>query len=455
MIALFLSLYLSFGITSFGMPAPQVANQAPQAANQPDQSYAFVNVSVIPMTGEGLLRGHTVIVQGDRIVDLGLPSQVSVPEGAERIDGTGRFLLPGLAEMHGHIPPPTQPDSEIENVLFLYVANGITTVRGMLGYENQLDLKERAVRGEIVSPNLYLAGPSFSANSISSPEEAERRVRKQASEGWDLLKIHPGLTRDEFDAVARTARETGMRFGGHVPADVGIAHALDEGQETFDHLDGYETYVVDDTGNVDENLLREIVRRTVEAGAWVVPTMELWETILGANDLHELISFPELRYTAPAQVRSWTQAYEGRVANPSYDAGVAARAAASRLRILSALYEGGVRVLMGTDAPQQFSVPGFSLHREMRTMEEAGMSRYEVLKSGTWNVGAYFANEDTFGTIQPGARADLLLLEANPLDDLSNVSRRVGVMVRGRWLGEEAIQERLAEIASSYGSGTE
>jgi imidazolonepropionase-like amidohydrolase len=110
---------------------------------------------------------------------------------------------------------------------------------------------------------------------------------------------------------------------------------------------------------------------------------------------------------------------------------------------------------MGTDAPQQFSVPGFSLHREMKTMEEAGMSRYEVLKSGTWNVGAYFANEDTFGTVEPGARADLLLLEANPLDDLSNVSRRAAVMVRGRWLGEEAIQERLAEIASSYGNGTE
>ncbi len=427
---------------------------AQQPATDESAAVAFVNVTVLPMDGERVLAGHTVVVRGDRIVAVGPADVVEAPEGALVVDGGGKYLLPGLAEMHGHVPPPDAPAAITEAVLFLYVANGITTVRGMLGAPGQLDLRERANAGEIVAPTLYLAGPSFNAGSVDSPEQAVEMVRRQKTEGWNLLKVHPGPTLEEYDAMARTAHEEGIRFGGHVPADVGLMHALEMGQETFDHLDGYVEYLATiNEAAVDEAALADVVRRTREAGAWVVPTMALWETLYGTADLETLTGYPELQYMPPAMVAQWTGQHERRLSNPQRDAEAARRVIEARMRVLKALSDGGVGILMGTDAPQQFSVPGFSLHRELRRMVDAGMTPYEILKSGTYNVGRYFENEDAFGTVAEGQRADLLLLAANPLDDVAHVQQRAGVMVRGRWLPEDQIQARLAEIAASYRQG--
>ena len=415
---------------------------------------AFTGVTLVPMDSERLVENQTVVVQGDRIVTVGNADEVEVPEGALVIDGSGKFLMPGLAEMHGHIPPPNAPQAFTESVLFLYVANGITTVRGMLGWPNQLDLRAKANAGDIVSPTLYLAGPSFNGNSINSPEEAIEKVRQQKEEGWDLLKVHPGLTLEEYDAMARTANELDIRFGGHVPAEVGLLHALEMNQETFDHLDGYVEYL--NTINemeVDEAALADIVRRSKEAGAWVVPTMALWELIYGTIDLETVQGYDELQYMPPDQVQQWVNMHQQRLSSADRDPIAAQRVIDARMEVLRALNEGDVPILMGTDAPQQFSVPGFSLHRELKRMEAAGMTPYEIIESGTSNVGRYFAASDDFGTIAEGQRADLLLVNANPLDDVAHISERTGVMVRGRWLSEDDIQARLAEIASGYANG--
>jgi imidazolonepropionase-like amidohydrolase len=423
----------------------------PSADTSPaDTTFAFVHAAVVPMDQERVLPDHTVLVRGDRIVEVGPSNEISVPEDAHVVEARGMYLMPGLAEMHGHIPPPDAPARHIESVLFLYVANGITTVRGMLGYPGQLDLKARADRGEIVGPNLYLAGPSFSGNSVSSPEQAGERVRQQAAEGWDLLKVHPGLSLAEYDAMARAAREANMRFGGHVPEEVGLVHAIEMGQETFDHLDGYEAHLGTLERSIDEAQLAEIVEKTRAAGAWVVPTMVLWETLYGAVDLAALQALPELRYAPPQHVRQWVEAHRQRLASPQHNEMMAAEAIAARMRILEALHDGGVGVLMGTDAPQQFSVPGFSLHREMARMAEAGMTPYDVLVTGTRNVGTYFASEDSFGTVAPGQRADLLFLRANPLESTANVAALEGVMVRGRWLPRTEIDSRLEAVAAGY-----
>lgn len=414
------------------------------------QITAFVDVTVVPMDADRILTNYTVLVEGDRIIAVGPNDEVMIPSGARRIDGTAKYLMPGLAEMHGHIPPPSEPDSEIENVLFLYVANGITTVRGMLGYPGQLALKERALTGDLLSPTLYLAGPSFSGDSIDSPEAAVRRVQKQKQENWDLLKIHPGLTLDEYDAMARTARELDIDFGGHVPVDVGIEHAIEMGQRTFDHLDGYVDFVHGAEGPVDRVMLGAIIRKTRDAGAWVVPTMVLWEIVLGVANLDEMRLWPELKYVSRRTVAGWVRAFENRSSGVQFDRTASLNTARARMEILSSMNAAGVHILMGTDAPQQFSVPGFSLHREIDKMTEAGMSPYEVLRSGTFNVGEYFSDKDGFGTIAVGKRADMILVDGNPLESVLNISRRSGVMVRGQWLSEELIQRKLAEVAASY-----
>lgn len=418
------------------------------AASAANGVTAFTDVTVLPMDGERTLPGHTVVVRGERIVAVGPSSEVVVPEGATVVDGAGKYLMPGLAEMHGHMP-----GGELEEiVMFLYVANGITTVRGMLGQDQHLALRARANSGQIVAPTLYMAGPSFNGNSVSSPEQAEAKVRQQKDEGWDLLKIHPGLTMAEYDAMANTAHEVGIRFGGHVPAEVGLRHAIEMGQETFDHLDGYIEYLDAFDKPIDPERLDEIVRLTREAGAAVVPTMVLWDVgIIGMGETEDLMAMPELRYWPDEGTENWRQRQANRAADRRQNAERAQTWFTNRQRVLKALSDGGATILMGTDSPQIFSVPGFSLHREIEAMAAAGMSNWEILVSGTRNVGEYFQRHDAFGTIAVGKRADLLLLNGNPVDDVANLADRSGVMVRGAWHAEEDIQARLSEIATRFG----
>jgi imidazolonepropionase-like amidohydrolase len=414
-----------------------------------DPAVAFVNVNVVPMDRDRVLAGQTVVVQDGRITAVGPAATTSVPAGAIRVDGQRKYLMPGLAEMHGHIPPPSQPAQYIEDVLFLYVANGVTTVRGMQGAPGQLALRDRVNKGELVGPTLYLAGPSFNGNTVKTPDQAAQLVREQKSQGWDLLKVQGGLSVATYDAMARTAKEVGIPFAGHVPADVGLVHAIEMGQQTFDHIDGFVEYLEGAGRPVDEGKLREIVRRVRDAGAWIVPTMAVWETLQGTLDEKTVTGYPELKYMPVQQVQQWTKAFQTRVAGPQYNQAAARQIIDNRMRILRALHEGGVRILLGTDAPQQFSVPGFSVHREMTRMIAAGMTPYDVVKAGSQNVGAYFKDKDAFGTIEVGKRADLILVEGNPLQDVANIARRAGVMARGRWLTESDIQARLGRIAAA------
>ena len=405
------------------------------------------NVNVVSMTSPKIAEKQNVIVR-DGVIESVSTRLAKMPDGTKVVDGTGKWLMPGLAEMHGHVPPLNAPNGATNDTLFLYVASGITTVRGMLGHPGQLDLREQSKRGDIIAPNLYLAGPSFNGNSVNSPQEAIDKVRLQKKEGWDLLKVHPGLTRDEYDAMAKTAREAGIRFGGHVPEEVGLEHAIEMGQETFDHIDGYVELLDGEKGPVDEKKLAAIVKKSKDANVWIVPTSALWEVLFTTIPLDTLKAYPELKYVSQQAVDQWSNMFNDRLKNiPREDA---KNVIANRTRILRALHEGGVKILMGTDAPQQFSVPGFSLHRELLRMREAGMSPYEIVKSGTVNVGQYFAKQDRFGTIEPGRRADLVLLDANPLADISNVAKINGVMVRGRWLSRADLDAGLEKIAKKH-----
>jgi len=213
---------------------------------------------------------------------------------------------------------------------------------------------------------------------------------------------------------------------------------------------GYIECLQGEKGPVADAKFQEVTKLSREAGVWVVPTMALWETLRGTADLATLLAFPELKYMPPQQIQQWKSAQENLLKNPNFKPDVARNVITNRMRLLKALHEGGVKVLLGSDAPQRFSVPGFSIHREMKRMADAGMKPYDILRSGTYNVGLYLKEKDDFGTIEVGKRADLILLEANPLENISNIARRSGVMVRGRWLPEREIQSRLDQITASH-----
>ncbi|MGH9388933.1 MAG: amidohydrolase family protein, partial [Vicinamibacteria bacterium] len=200
---------------------------------------AFVGVNVGPMDSERVVEGQTVRVEHGHISAFGPVDDVEIPDGATQIDGAGKYLMPGLAEMHGHLPSPDMPEAVTENVLFLYVANGVTTVRGMQGNPSQIPLRERIDRGELLGPRLVLGSPSMSGGNVATVEDAKRLVREYKDQGFDLLKVHETLSAEVYDAIAATAGEIGIPFGGHVTDTVGLFHALEAGQTTIDHLDNY------------------------------------------------------------------------------------------------------------------------------------------------------------------------------------------------------------------------
>jgi imidazolonepropionase-like amidohydrolase len=428
-------------------------------------TYAITDVNVVPMDRERLIPRQTVIVRNGRIEAIGPAGRTRVPAGATRINGRGRFLMPGLAEMHAHVPPNLADGQWTEDVLFLYAGNGITFARSMLGAPHHLELRAKAARGEVVSPRIYTSGPSLNGQSVASPEDGARMVREQKAAGYDTLKIHPGLDRARYDAIAAAAHQAGITFGGHVPEAVGLARAFEAGQATVDHLDGYMDLLLHDgtqpgpagffgfnlADQVDEAKIPALVRRTREAGVWNVPTDSLiHHVLLPQPSAAEMEARPEMRYVPRPMLAQWKQARAGFQSSPDYDPARARRFVEVRGRLIKALNDGGAGLLLGSDAPQWFNVPGFSLHRELRYLVDAGLTPYQALATGTRNVARFLGTPDDFGTVAPGRRADLILLDADPLAEIGNVQRRVGVMLNGRWLPESEIQAGLARIADRY-----
>jgi imidazolonepropionase-like amidohydrolase len=435
------------------------------AAPAPPQAFAFVNVTVIPMDADRAIPAQTVIVRDGRIAEMGAADEVRTPDDARLIDGEGHYLMPGIAEMHAHIPPRPDEEQWTLDTLFLYVANGITFARGMLGAPHHLELREQAARGEIVSPRIYTSGPSLNGTSVASPAAGRAMVAEQQAAGYDFLKIHPGLDRARYDAIVAAANEHGITWAGHVPHEVGLKRALETGQVTVDHLDAYIPPLLRDgspladeppsffgwnlAGEVDEAKIAPLARRTKAAGVWNVPTESLMQhVLLPSPSAEELAARDEMRFVSRPMLGQWVERKNNVINNPEYDPELAQRFIEVRGKLIKALHDEGAGLLLGSDAPQVFNVPGFAIHHELRMLVEAGLTPYEALATGNVNVAKFLGEEDEFGRVAVGQRADLVLLEADPLADVGNFRRRAGVMLNGRWLPAAELQAGLEEIAA-------
>ncbi|MBW3627830.1 MAG: amidohydrolase family protein [Gemmatimonadetes bacterium] len=458
------------GAVASALLAFSAACAAPPAAYPPGAltggaagTVAFVGANVIPMDRERVLENHTVLVRDGRIAAVGPAASVSAPAGATVVDARGKYLIPGLAEMHAHIPTPQQGMDAVDRTLFLYLAGGVTTIRGMLGHPLHVGLRDRAARHEILSPRIYTSGPSFS-RSASTPEIATQMVEEQKASGYDLLKIQPGVPRAAFDAMAATATRTGIRFAGHVPADVGLDRALQARYASIDHLDGYlealaghgDRFSQQESGffgfgmidRVDESRIPALAAATRAAGVWNAPTQTLMEHLASAEDPEAMARRPEMRFMPAATVAQWVDRKRSFQADPAFTPARAQRFLQVRRRLIKALHDAGAGLVLGSDAPQWWNVPGFSARRELEYMVEAGLTPFQALETGTRNAAMYFGAQGQWGTVEVGRSADLLLLEANPLQDVRNLWRQAGVMARGQWLPQAEIDRRLNEIAA-------
>lgn len=436
----------------------------------------FENVTVIPLDRDGVVRGQTVVVRGEKIVSVGPANRAQVPAGATRIDGRGKYLMPGLAEMHAHVVGPQNPNHESVNrdLMFLYVANGITSIRAMLGAPNQLPLREQLRRGEVLGPTMYVSAPSLNGNSAPNPDSGAKLVRAHKAAGYDFLKIHPGLSRETYDAIVRTANEVGLTWAGHVPPAVGLHRAIEVKQSGVDHLDGLlEAATPADmqqrllagpvplqewVSAVDPARFPGIARHMKSAGMWHVPTILIWENLYNQDEAPEALGArEEMKYWPRQQVANMVNQKRNQVAAQQANGltkEVAAMYLALRRQALKAVADAGSLLMMGTDSPQLFMVPGFAMHREIGIIQQAGLTPQKIYESGTKNVALYVRDvlkqDGAFGTVVAGNRADLVLLDANPLADVANLKRRAGVMVKGRWVSSAEIDRGLAELAARY-----
>lgn len=442
------------------------------------QDYAVRNVNVIPMDRERVLPDQTVLIKAGRIVKIGDAGHMSIPARTKIIDGTGRYLIPGLSDMHVHIydadiAPPEAADwrrqlaETVPHQLFLYLANGVTTVRNMLGNEFHLKLKTDIAAGKIEGPRIFTAAGAMDGDpplvSLTIPfkdtKSASDYVRQTARKGFDFVKVSSTLPPAIYDAIFDTAKEVGLPVAGHLPMPVDLDHALAMGQRSIEHLTGYDVALAagrtltPGMSNIymgwaygTQAKIEEMARKTAQANVWNCPTLYTFDHVLSDFDRTRLQRQPHIQFMPPI-LRDDSVIYD------MFDARNRASLVGTRsvrLAMVKALSDAGARLLAGSDAAGAVTIPGFSLHQELEVLVEAGLTPYQALVAATAEPARYFEREDEFGTIAVGRSADLVLLDANPLANISNTQRISGVMVRGRWYPKAALDQRLEAMARSF-----
>lgn len=428
------------------------------------QEYLVKNIHLITLNNEDVIENQAIHVKDGKIHDIYAMSGLSSGlKSIDQIDGNGAFAFPGLAEMHSHIPITETGDfSYVQDVMWLYLANGILNVRGMIGHVSHLELKRKIDTGEIIAPRIFAAGQSLNGTSVESPEMGEKMAREQKASGFDHLKLHPGLDMPRFLAIANTAKEVGIKFGGHVSLDVGLENSLKHGYRSIEHMDGYIEALIADKSRLDPQVagpfsmllvkeadmtkLPAMVQLTLDTKAWIAPTLTLFERFFGYIPADEFRLEEDMKYMPGIQVQQWVN-QKKLLENQGVLKEENVRPYLEfRQKLLKTLYDAGVPILLSSDSPQVFNVPGFSIHNEIKSMYESGLSRLDILRSGSRNVAIYFEQEGEFGEISKGSAADFVLLSGNPLMDLNELKNIQGLMLRGNWINQEKLKAELKRI---------
>jgi hypothetical protein len=434
-----------------------------------DPAFAFLHVSIVPMDYNHVLKEQTLVVRGDRITAMGPSDTTEIPPDAIRIDGANKYIIPGLADMHVHLQRDMGKSSN-SWMLSLFIANGVTTVRNMWGTPDHLLLRKEIESGRL-GPRIFTSGPVIDGSPpmwkasvvADTPSVARDLVISQKQEGYDFIKVYSRLKADVYDAIVATAKEQNIRVVGHTPLSVGLKGVLAARQASVEHLDGYANEV--ETADspvygktdwysqmiaysfVDRAKLQRIVRETGEAGVWNCPTLVTMSKWVPPEEKRALLQSPEVAYVPTAVQESWEDLYRVQLSGFSrLDFLKLRRSDEARSQIVGALNSGGDRILAGTDTPNAFVVPGYSLHEELAKLVGAGLTPYQALSTATRNAADFLGKLDESGTVAIGKRADLVLIDGDPLVDISNANNIAGVLVRGRWLPATDLNKLLAEL---------
>ena len=452
-------------LTFVGCRPPAGRSAAPAAPRDASPSPTlFRDVAVLSMTGDGeALPERSVLIRGDRIAAVGPAGEVAAPPGVRVIEGAGRVLLPGLADLHVHLDRLPDP-----RLLALFVAYGVTTVRNMDGRPFVLEWQPRIEAEELLGPRIVTAGPILEGPEpfwddtrvVAGAEEARRAVAEQVAVGYDFVKVYHTLGPEEYRAVLAEAGRLGVPVAGHAPNGVPLEEILAGGQRSIEHLDGYLDEIEAEDSPfrdrwswlklylavpVDPEKVADVARATAEAGTWNVPTLTVKARIDRPEVVEGWLDDPLLRLLPEELLAAWHPRNFPQLQHlDESDLEALRRGEEVRERLVAALHRAGAGVLAGTDTPNPFVVPGASLHEELERLVAAGLSPYDALAAATSEAGRFLGEE--IGTVEVGAVANLVLLDGDPLRQVADTRRIDGVMLRGRWLPRERLDDVLAEL---------
>jgi imidazolonepropionase-like amidohydrolase len=456
--------------------------EKPQQASRP---LVLTHVTVIDATGAPAKPGMTVVITGDRITGLGPSASVPVPKNAQVVDATGKFLIPGLWDMHVHWFH--------KDYLPLFVANGVTGIRLMWGLPIHHEWRQEIEQGTLQGPRLSIASPIVDGptpiwpGSIAVKDAAEGRrvVDEMKQQGADFIKVYSWLPRDAYFAIADEAKKQGIPFAGHVPASVSVSEASDAGQKSIEHF----TNVLEACSSREEEVrrmsaealanipegqkfpsratLRPIIRLTLDTFSpekanalaarfvrnhtWQCPTLVVQRNMASIKDpaIHD---DPRVKYMPPGIAAGWDPKGDFRLQDRTDEDYELSRAGYRKLKeLIAPMRRAGVEFLAGTDVLNPYCFPGFSLHDELGLLVEAGLSPMEALQAATLNPARYLGKEKDLGTVEKGKIADLVLLDANPLDDIGNSRKIDAVVFGGRLFPKTDLQKMLADIEALAG----
>jgi imidazolonepropionase-like amidohydrolase len=436
-----------------------------------DNVVAFVHVNVIPMDRERVLFDQTVIIQAGHIREIGPALSTRVKTGATIIDAKGQYLMPALSDMHVHLlgqtwnimfPPEAQfaaNELDFNKLLFLFVTNGVATVQVMSAFPEHITIREQIRRGEILGPRLILArmvdGPGRAwppplSDWVATAAEARQAVLDAKETGYDKIKAYSFLSQECYDSIIATAEEVSMPVDGHVPMDLSVEYILDAGQNLIAHAEEVKKHA---RGNYTQDRVDYYAKIIADSNTWITPTLIMKRNLLAMfNDVDRELARPEVRYLHPMGQGVWSFLIQNNYMSMPQEHQRALKDEFEMFErpFTKALHDQGVKLMTGTDSLVPTTMPGFSIHRELEELVDIGLTPYEALRASTTHPIIFLGELEEAGTVSVGKRADLILLEENPLEEITHSRKIEGVMIQGRWLSKREIQEGLEEVLAFY-----